>query len=57
MFAPDPINVPPQEPVYQFWVPTVPFAVRVTVWPTQMLLLEAAILVGAGVEPAQFVDR
>ena len=54
---PVPICAPPQEPVYQYCVPNAPRAVNVTLWPEQIVLLEAEIPVGAGVVPAQFVER
>ncbi len=55
--APEPINVPPQEPVYQFWVPMVPFAVRVVLCPAQREAALAVMLVGEVTPPAQLVDR
>ena len=44
--APVPMKVPPQEPVYQFWVPMVPFAVRVVLCPAHNDAELAVMLVG-----------
>jgi hypothetical protein len=54
--APVPTWLPPQEPVYQNWVPNAPCAVKVVLCPAQIVVEVAVIPVGEGVVPAQFVD-
>jgi hypothetical protein len=55
--APVPTCVPPHEPVYQKVVPIAPFAVNVTVWPAQIVVELAVMLVGEVTPPAQLVER